>query len=150
MLPGISVFLCPCHLVASLQGSHRSRLTVGRNCWAARPLCASVTQRDHWGKRVAFLSASDSVRPFDGRWAKSGFSLIPGGSLILNPWLHSQKLGNVDPPKGLAPIQTGDPPEMASEWHTRFCQRKGKDSEFPCVLLPPCLLCPSVSLHQIS
>ena len=33
----------------------------------------------------------------------------------------------------------GDPPEMASEWH-RFCQRKGKDSEFPCILLPPCLL----------
>ena len=70
----------------------------------------------------------------------SGFCYIPGGSLILNPWLHSQKLDTFDPPKGLAPIQTGDPPKMTSEWHTRFFQKKEKDSEFPYVLLPPCLL----------
>ena len=25
----------------------------------------------------------------------------------------------------------GDPPKMASEWHIIFCQKQGKDSEFP-------------------
>ena len=50
-----------------------------------------------------------------------------------------------DPSKGLAPIQMGDPKKMASEWHT-----KGKDSEFPCILLPLCLLSLSVCLRQIS
>ena len=27
----------------------------------------------------------------------------------------------------------GDPPKMASEWHTSFCQMQGKDPEFPYV-----------------
>ena len=27
----------------------------------------------------------------------------------------------------------GHPPQMASEWHTSFCQKQGKDSEFPYV-----------------
>ena len=37
-----------------------------------------------------------------------------------------------DPPKGLAPIQTGGhpPKKMTSEWHTSFSQNKGKESEF--------------------
>ena len=36
-----------------------------------------------------------------------------------------------DPPKGLAPIQTGGhcPPKMTSEWHTSFRQNKGKDQD---------------------
>ena len=60
LLPGISVFLCPCHLVASclvLRGLlWLLDVTVG-------PLghsVPSVTRRDHWGKRDVFLSASDS------------------------------------------------------------------------------------------
>ena len=87
-------------------------------------------------------------------WLLPGISVHPGIlSRIsrLTPWLHSQKLENFDPAGDLAPIQTGEPPQnMASEWHTSFCQKQGRDSEFPYVLLPPCLLSPSVSLHQIS
>ena len=62
----------------------------------------------------------------------SGFWYIPGSSLRLIPWLHSQKMEDFDPPKGLAPIQTGGhcPPKKTSEWHTSFSQNKGKDSEF--------------------
>ena len=49
------------------------------------------------------------------------------------PWLHSQKLENFDPAEGLASVQTASPTKMASEWHTSFCQKQGKDSEFPYV-----------------
>ena len=73
-------------------------------------------------------------------------------------------------------MQTGGPlapppnkKKLASEWHTSFCQKQGEDSELPYVqsfmalsesgfeglmshvfLLPPYLLSPSVSHHQIS
>ena len=70
--------------------------------------------------------------------------------LLLTPWPCFQKLENFDPAKGLATIQTVGPKKMASERHTNFCQQQGKDSEFPYVLLRPCLLSPSVSLRQIS
>ena len=59
--------------------------------------------------------------------AKDGFWYVLGVSLRLTPWLCSQKLENFDPAKGLAPIQTGDPPKMASEW----LAKQGRDSEFP-------------------
>ena len=66
--------------------------------------------------------------------AKDGFWYVLGVSLRLTPWLCSQKLENFDPAGELAPIQTGEPPKnMASEWHTSFCQMQGKDPEFPYV-----------------
>ena len=83
----------------------------------------------------------------------SGFCYIPGGSLILNPWLHSQKLDTFDPPKGLAPIQTGDPPKMASEWPLGFSKRRKRTQNFLtfCYLPVSCssLLSPSDFLDEL-
>ena len=69
-----------------------------------------ATQRDHWGKRDASLSAGDSQYPHSTAGRLSGFWYVPGASLRLTPWLYSQKLENFDPAKGLVPIQTGEPP----------------------------------------
>ena len=79
----------------------------------------------------------------------SGFCYIPGGSLILNPWLHSQKLDTFDPPKGLAPIQTGDPPKMASEWPLGF-SKEGKGLRISLRSVTSLSPVPLCSLHQIS
>ena len=84
-------------------------------------------------KRTPFCQPVTLGGPILWWWAKTGFWYVLGASLRLTPWLHSQKLENFDPAKGLAPIQTGDPPKMASEWHASFCQKQGKDSEFPYV-----------------
>ena len=65
-----------------------------------------------------------SVPPFYGRQAKSGFWYIQGSSLRLVPWLHSQKLEDFDPPKGLAPVQTRVPPKNSLSMHIIFCQNK--------------------------
>ena len=89
-----------------------------------------ATQRDHWGKRDASLSAGDSQYPHSTAGRLSGFWYIPGASLRLTPWLYSQKLENFDPAKGLVPIQTGEPPPKKKK---SFCQKRGKDSEFPYV-----------------
>ena len=54
--------------------------------------CPLFARRDHWEKRVAFLSAGDSPYPHSmaGRLrVGSGTSWEP---LRLTPWLHSQKL----------------------------------------------------------
>ena len=120
-----------------------------------------VARRRHWDKKERlFASRWLSVTLFYGIEAKDGFWYVLGASLRFTPWLHSQKLENFDLAKVLAPIQTGGPPQMASERHTSFCQKQGKDSEFPygpsfriwiwgtqatCVFLPPYLL-PSLSL----
>ena len=85
------------------------------HCWTrlGSRFVPSVARRGHWGKRDSFLSASDSQFAHSMVGGLRVGSVTSQEALLLNPWLHSQKLGNVDPPKGLAPIQTGDPPEMA-------------------------------------
>ena len=77
--------------MASLQGSHRSRLTVGCDCWAARPghFVLSVEQRDHWGKRDSFLSASDS------QFAHSMVGGLRVGSVTSQEALSYSTLGSI-------------------------------------------------------
>ena len=115
----------------------------------ARPFCAvSRTERPLGEKGLLSVSQWLSVRPFYGRWAKSGFSYIPGGSLMLDPWLHSQKLGTVDPPKGLAPIQMGDPQKWPVSGTPGFARGREKTQNFLafCCLPVSCPLCLSPSI----
>ena len=158
-LESVSHLAAPGNLCLSLPvspGGFAAGLSqVSSHCWTRllgpRPghFVLSVERRDHWGKRDSFLSASDSsVCPFYGRWAKSGFSYIPGGSLMLDPWLHSQKLGNVDPPKGLAPVQTGDPQKWPLSGTPGFARGREKTQNFLafCCLPVSCPLCLSPSI----
>ena len=74
----------------------------------------------------------------------SGFCYIPGGS-------HTQPLSTFSETGYLSAFKrpgsktNRGPPKMASEWLTRFCQKTGKDSECPYILLPACLLSLSLS-----
>ena len=126
-------------------------LTVGCDCWDTPPFCALVARIDHWEKRDAFLSASDS------QYSHSIVGRLRVGSVTSQEALSYSDFRYIVRNWKILTLQKawlqykwGTPPKMASEWNTRFCQKKGKDSEFPCILLPLCLLSLSVCLRQIS
>ena len=94
-----------------------------------------VAQRDHWGKRDAFLSATDSQYPHSmaGRLrVGSSTSWEPLSDSPLGYILRNWKILTLQ--KAWPQYKLGDPPQKkASEWHTSCCQKQAKDSEFPYV-----------------
>ena len=108
LLPGISIFLCP--------GTAARFSEVTSHCWT--PLLGRlaifvplVARRCRWDRKGRlFANWWLSVPPFYSIKAKDGFWYVLGASLRLTPWLHSQKLENFDPARGLAPVQTGPLP----------------------------------------
>lgn len=61
----------------------------------------------------------------------SGMSWEPLSDSPLGYVLRNWKILTLQ--KAWPQYKLGGPPKMASEWHTSFCQKQGKDPEFPYV-----------------
>ena len=159
-----------------MHGSQRSPLT-GCNCWDGRSFLCHLLHGDITEtERDAFLPVNDQY-PHSTRYRlrmDSGTSQEPLSDTLLGYILKNWKILTLH--KAWPQYKWGGPKKKnkkkttASKWHTSFCQKQGRDSEFPmfspswpsvriwisgthaaCVFLfPPYLLFPSVSLYQIS
>ena len=92
-----------------------------------------VTQRDHWDQRDSVSRGLSVPHSMAGRLGVgSGTSQEPLLNSLLSTFSETEKFW---PWKRLGPIQTGGLSKtMACEWHSSFCQKQGKDSEFPYIL----------------
>ena len=149
--------------------SHCRMRLLGRLAILCHQLHGDVTET----KRGTILPVGDSQYPHSMAYRQSmgsGTSSKPLSDSPLGYILRNWKILTLQ--KAWPLYKLGDQPlqknktKLASEWHTSFCQKQGKalcsvfrgpqsESGFEGLmshvfLLPPYLLSPSVSLHQIS
>ena len=85
-------------------------------------------------KRDAFLPVGDSQYPHSMAYRLrmgSGMSQETLSDSLLGYILRNWNILTLQ--KAWPQYKLGDPKNMASQWHTSFCQKQGKDSEFPYV-----------------
>ena len=120
-------------------------LTVGCDCWDTPPFCALVARIDHWEKRDAFLSASDS------QYSHSMVGRLRVGSVTSQEALSYSVLGYILRNWKLLTLQKAwlQYKQNHQKWPLNgtlsFCKRRERTQNFLTFCCLP-VSCPSLSL----